>query len=72
MHGRVAERRGRGLQNLLRWFKSTRDLRCPGGGIGRRVGLKNQWQQCRAGSSPALGTFLVWGLLAMIGKERMS
>ena len=30
--------------------------KCPGGGIGRRVGLKHQWPQGRAGSTPALGT----------------
>ena len=29
---------------------------CPGGGIGRRVGLKNQWGYTRAGSIPAPGT----------------
>ena len=29
----------------------------PGGGIGRRVGLKHQCLQGRAGSIPALGTF---------------
>ena len=28
----------------------------PDGGIGRRVGLKHQWTQVRAGSIPALGT----------------
>ena len=28
----------------------------PGGGIGRRAGLKHQWPQGRAGSTPALGT----------------
>ena len=27
-----------------------------GGGIGRRVGLKHQWRQLRAGSTPAPGT----------------
>jgi hypothetical protein len=53
--GRVAEWLGGGLQNLLQWFESTRDLaygvllrldisNCRlGGGIGRRVGLKHQW-----------------------------
>ncbi len=29
---------------------------CLGGGIGRRVGLKNQWQQRRMGSTPIPGT----------------
>ena len=29
---------------------------CPGGGIGRRVGLKHQWINFLAGSIPALGT----------------
>ena len=29
---------------------------CPGGGIGRHVGLKIQWTLVRAGSSPAPGT----------------
>ncbi len=29
---------------------------CPDGGIGRRVGLKNQWGNTRAGSTPAPGT----------------
>lgn len=29
---------------------------CPDGGIGRRVGLKNQWINLLAGSSPAPGT----------------
>jgi hypothetical protein len=29
---------------------------CLGGGIGRRVGLKHQWPQGRAGSTPAQGT----------------
>lgn len=28
----------------------------PDGGIGRRVGLKHQWGNTRAGSIPALGT----------------
>ena len=28
----------------------------PDGGIGRRVGLKHQWGNTRAGSTPALGT----------------
>jgi hypothetical protein len=32
-------------------------LKCPDGGIGRRAGLKHQWQQCCAGSIPAPGTF---------------
>lgn len=53
--GRVAEWLGGGLQNLLQWFESTRDLAYSvllrldvanfrlGGGIGRRVGLKHQW-----------------------------
>ena len=31
-------------------------LSCPDGGIGRRAGLKHQWQQCCAGSIPAPGT----------------
>ncbi len=30
--------------------------KCPDGGIGRRVGLKHQWTQVRAGSIPAPGT----------------
>ena len=30
----------------------------PDGGIGRRVGLKHQWGNTRAGSTPALGTGL--------------
>ncbi len=30
--------------------------RGPDGGIGRRVGLKHQWGNTRAGSIPALGT----------------
>ncbi len=29
---------------------------CPGGGIGRRKGLKIPREQSRAGSTPALGT----------------
>ena len=35
----------------------------PDGGIGRRVGLKHQWTQVRAGSIPALGTdrFMIYG-----------
>ena len=33
---------------VLRWS--------PDGGIGRRVGLKHQWQKCCAGSIPALVT----------------
>ena len=28
----------------------------PDGGIGRRAGLKHQWGNTRAGSTPALGT----------------
>ena len=28
----------------------------PDGGIGRRAGLKHQWSNIRAGSTPALGT----------------
>jgi hypothetical protein len=32
--------------------------RCPGGGIGRRSGLKIRWPQGRAGSSPAPGTIV--------------
>lgn len=31
----------------------------PDGGTGRRVGLKNQWPQGRAGSIPAPGTFFI-------------
>ena len=30
--------------------------RCPDGGIGRRAGLKNQWDSSLAGSIPAPGT----------------
>ena len=30
----------------------------PDGGIGRRAGLKHQWGNTRAGSTPALGTSL--------------
>ena len=30
----------------------------PDGGIGRRAGLKHQWGNTRAGSTPALGTRL--------------
>ena len=30
----------------------------PDGGIGRRAGLKHQWGNTRAGSTPALGTGL--------------
>ena len=40
---------------------------CPSGGIGRRVGLKNQWQQCRAGSTPASGTL---GAIAQLARAR--
>ena len=29
---------------------------CRGGGIGRRAGLKHQWEQSHVGSSPTLGT----------------
>ena len=29
---------------------------CRSGGIGRRAGLKHQWMQIRAGSTPAFGT----------------
>lgn len=36
--------------------KSSLKNRCLGGGIGRRVGLKNRWGNARAGSIPALGT----------------
>ena len=36
--------------------KSSLKKRCLGGGIGRRVGLKNRWGNARAGSIPALGT----------------
>ena len=31
-------------------------LPCPGGGIGRHVGLKIQWTLVRTGSSPVPGT----------------
>ena len=37
-------------------LKPTRTLYRPGGGIGRRVGLKHQCLHGRAGSTPALGT----------------
>ena len=38
-------------------YLCTRNLiRRPGGGIGRRAGLKHQWGNTRAGSTPALGT----------------
>ena len=30
--------------------------KCPGGGIGRRYGLKIRFEKSSAGSSPALGT----------------
>src|SRR5690606_11180440 len=39
------------LQSQCIWH-----LRSPGGGIGRRAGLKHLWPQGRAGSTPALGT----------------
>ena len=31
---------------------------CPGGGIGRRAGLKHLWVHPRTGSTPVLGTKL--------------
>ena len=31
-------------------------IKCPDGGIGRRVGLKHQWMQVLVGSIPTLGT----------------
>jgi hypothetical protein len=34
----------------------TKHLPCPGGGIGRHVGLKIQWTLVRTGSSPVPGT----------------
>src|ERR1700761_5720079 len=33
---------------------------CPGGGIGRRAGFRCQWLNGREGSSPFLGTILVF------------
>lgn len=58
----MAEWLGRGLQLPVQRFESVRDLPAYtqnlslGGEIGRRVGLKNQWQQCRMGSTPIPGT----------------
>ncbi len=34
----------------------TNNAKCPDGGIGRRAGLKHQWGNTCAGSTPALGT----------------
>ena|GEM_PF-3838684 len=43
LDGRMAEWLGRALQKLLQRFESASDLiiTCPGGGIGRRAGLKH-------------------------------
>lgn len=46
---------GGGLFSL--YLHSQNERKCPGGGIGRRVGLKNQWGYSRAGSIPAPGTY---------------
>ncbi len=54
-----------GLQSRVRRFDSDPSLHFlisgPGGGIGRRSGLKIRWPQGRAGSSPALGTTIDGG-----------
>lgn len=39
-----------------RFIGETKCLHSPDGGIGRRVGLKHQWGNTRAGSIPAPGT----------------
>ncbi len=39
-------------------IKNNQRQKNPDGGIGRRVGLKHQWGNTRAGSTPALGTSL--------------
>jgi hypothetical protein len=33
-----------------------KETQCPGGGIGRRAGLKHLWVHPRTGSTPVLGT----------------
>ena len=43
--------RSKRMENLIKAKSKS-----PGGGIGRRVGLKHQWGNTRAGSTPALGT----------------
>ena len=50
-------------QNVKKIWPEKRNLylctgyfSCPGGGIGRRAGLKHQWGNAHAGSIPALGT----------------
>ena len=41
-------------------FRSLPRFKSPGGGIGRRYGLKIRCPKGRAGSSPALGTKKYW------------
>ena len=48
---------------------ASQSKQCPGGGIGRRVGLNHQWPQGRAGSTPALGTKAVWFLIFRSGES---
>ncbi len=59
--GWVAEWSCSGLQSRVRRFDSDPSLHflwpdCPGGGIGRRYGLKIRWPQGRARSTRARGT----------------
>ena len=48
---------------MVKLYYLCRRTVSPDGGIGRRVGLKHQWTQVRAGSIPALGTdrFMIHG-----------
>ena len=41
---------------MLHLHTAPQERSCPDGGIGRRAGLKHQWPQGRAGSTPAPGT----------------
>ena len=50
------ERRKILFDNLLRTGFSIFNIASPDGGIGRRAGLKHQWQQCCVGSIPTPGT----------------
>ena len=57
VYGWVAEWLCIGLQSRGHRFDSGLSLKkCPGGGIGRRKGLKIPRSLLRAGSSPALGS----------------
>src|SRR5512143_275174 len=57
--GRQRDRRGLTALGPVSTFLPLR-APCPGGGIGRRAGFRCQWGNTRGGSSPLLGTTVIY------------